>query len=175
MIDLVPIRDRQNPHFAECWGLYESAFPSAERREEWYHHQTMENSCFHFDALVDGEELIGLVGWWGFDSIIYIEHLATFAHLRNRGYGRAILSKFKAMEPTKSLLLEVEHPIDDLTHRRIAFYERAGFVLNHHHYAHPPYRGSEMVELLVMTYPNPITREDLDLFKSSYFPQIHFR
>jgi hypothetical protein len=39
--------------------------------------------------------------------------------------------------PEVPVLLEVEHPTDELSRRRIDFYKRAGFVHNEHKYRHP--------------------------------------
>ncbi|MFI3282752.1 MAG: GNAT family N-acetyltransferase [Rikenellaceae bacterium] len=170
----VNITTKDSCHFAECWELYESAFPENERRTLEYQIETMQRTSYHFDALVDGESLIGVIGWWDFDNIRYIEHLATLPSLRNGGWGKKILGAFK-QESSTMILLEVEHPTDDITHRRIGFYEREGFTLNVHPYSHPPYIGDERVELLVMTYPSPISESGLLEFTQKMFPMVHFR
>lgn len=173
MITRVNIPTPNSPYFDECWGLYECAFPPEERRELGYHIETIMRREFYFDAIMDNGELIGVVGWWDFDDITYIEHLAILPTLRNGGYGRRVLSLLK--QECKTILLEVEHPTDTITQRRIGFYEREGFVLNHHTYIHPPYRGVKWVNLLIMTYPNSISIDELERFKTNYFPIVHFR
>ncbi len=174
MITLINIPTPAALHFEECWELYECAFPPEERRERDYHIETMSRKYFHFDAIIEGDELIGMVGWWDLKSVQYIEHLAVLPTLRNGGYGRRILEFIKS-KSNKVVLLEVEHPTIPIAKRRIGFYEREGFILNPHTYIHPPYRGNEGVNLLIMTYPNAISLDELEHFKRDYFPIIHFR
>jgi hypothetical protein len=60
-----------------------------------------------------------------------------------------------------SAVLEVEPPEDEIKKRRIAFYERCGFHLSKEEYYQPPYQeGGEPVRLMLMSYPEPITRHD---------------
>lgn len=170
------ITQQCDPLFQPSWELYVAAFPEEERRTLLYHLATMQLDNFYFEAIFDNDTLIGIIGWWNFAEVRYIEHLATSPQLRNGGYGKRILSGF-ACESDKPILLEVEHPEDELTKRRIGFYERQGFVLNPHYYAHPSYGDdpNALVALQVMTYPTAITEEDLQHFMQSYFPAIHFR
>ncbi|MFI3301569.1 MAG: GNAT family N-acetyltransferase [Rikenellaceae bacterium] len=175
MITRINIPSSEAEHFDACWELYESAFPPEERREKVYHIETMARKEFHFDAIMDNDKLVGVIGWWNFEHIIYVEHLATLPSMRNCGYGRKILSALKQDRNDKTILLEVEHPTYPIAQRRIGFYEREGFMLNWHTYIHPPYRGTDWVSLLIMTYPNAISNSELETFKSECFPVIHFR
>ena len=53
------------------------------------------------------------------------------------------------------VVLEVEIPADEMSKRRIGFYERLGFKLDNHVYHQPPYReGGEWLEMRLMTYGN---------------------
>lgn len=172
-LELVRVESCDSPLFESCWSLYESAFPEEERREKGYHIETMQREQFHFDAVVEGDSFVGIIGWWDLDTALYIEHFAIVPTLRGGGYGGRILSLIKGIS-AKQVILEVEHPTDPLAQRRIVFYRREGFHLNTHHYSHPPYRGTERVNLLIMSYPDPISEEALERFKERYFPLIHF-
>ncbi len=160
--------------FNKCWRLYTSAFPEEERRPLEYHLEALKRKEFLFEAIFDNEIFVGIICWWSFNEIIYIEHLAIEDNLRSFGYGKKILNLFIG-EHLKPILLEVEAPEDDIKQRRIEFYKRIGFKLNGYNYAHPPYSGCEFVELLVMTYPTAITRGELNRFINECFPIIHFR
>ena len=168
------IVSKEDPVFHLCWDLYCSAFPLEERRELDYQLETLESPYFSFDAIYDCDKLVGFIGLWEFDEIIYIEHLAIFDNMRNGGYGRKVLADLAA-RTSKMILLEVEHPEEEIQHRRINFYKKQGFVMNDHFYAHPSYHGEDPVELLIMTYPQAISSEELDKFKEQNFPRIHFR
>lgn len=51
------------------------------------------------------------------------------------------------------VVLEVEMPTEEMSKRRIGFYERLGFVLDHHVYFQPPYRkGEAFLEMRLMTH-----------------------
>ena len=44
-------------------------------------------------------------------------------------------------------------PTEEMSKRRIGFYERLGFVLDHHVYFQPPYRkGEAFLEMRLMTH-----------------------
>ena len=76
---------------------------------------------------------------------------------RNHGYGGCILLALRAhldtqYAPSIPFVLEVEMPTDDLSRRRIAFYERHGFALwKKCAYMQPPYRPTdEPLPMLLM-------------------------
>ena len=50
------------------------------------------------------------------------------------------------------IVLEVEEPIDELTKRRIGFYQRQGFTIQDMPYQQPPYRkGDDWYPMKLMT------------------------
>ncbi|MFI3262284.1 MAG: GNAT family N-acetyltransferase [Rikenellaceae bacterium] len=177
MISRVPITRENQPLFVKCWNLYVNAFPEEERRTKEYHLDTLKKIEFNFEAILDDEKFVGILCWWSFESIRYIEHFATSPELRGAGYGKIILEQF-IKENNKPVILEVELPDCTLNKRRIAFYERLGFIFNDCDYAHPPYsnkKDDEFLNLKLMTYPKSIDETDVDKFKEQFFPIIHFR
>ena len=128
----------------------------------------MGNPLYHFEIIADTDEFIGFILWWDFEHIRYIEHLAIVPRLRGKGYGQRILKKFTS-RPDIPLLLEVEHPDTEINKRRINFYQRIGFVVNEYEYKQPPYKkcGND-VPLILMTYPNVISKRDIELFCQQY-------
>lgn len=177
MITRKPVKSEKDSYFAPCWSLYEEAFPREERRKLNYQLDTLEREEYHFEALINEcGEFVGFIAWWEFATLRFIEHLATTPASRGRGYGKEVLESFMH-ESTSPVLLEVEHPHNELAARRIKFYERLGFILNPHSYAQPPMDLStdEYLSLLVMTYPHPINKQELKHFKTNYFPKIHFK
>ncbi len=176
MIHRKNISTTQDPLFPFCWELYLAAFPQEERRSLDYHTETMNNEQFHCDVVVDGDLPIGILFWWSLREFVFVEHLATTPAVRGGGYGRQILGELISTSE-RPILLEVEHPEDEISRRRIGFYERMGFVLNDHPYSHPSYQQAEgeFVSLKVMTYPKGITMDELQYFMTSEFPTIHFR
>ncbi|MFI3267174.1 MAG: GNAT family N-acetyltransferase [Rikenellaceae bacterium] len=158
------------------WELYEASFPEVERRGKDYHIETMKLEQFHAEIVLDDDLPIGILFWWDLNNFRYVEHLATTSTQRGKGYGNTILNNFIALSD-KPILLEVEHPTDDLSRRRIGFYERIGFVLNNHPYSQPSYQQIKdtFVNLMVMTYPRAISSDELQKFINEEFSVIHFR
>ena len=99
----------------------------------------------------------GFLAVWEFESFTYIEHFAVDPVLRNSGTGSAMLQEL-VRKYQKQICLEVELPEDELTRRRIGFYERNGFVFNEYPYIQPPIsKGKSPVPLRIMTYGSAIT------------------
>ena len=70
----------------------------------------------------------------------------------------------------KPVILEVEHPEDEQSRRRIAFYQRNGLVLNDQHdYFVPPVRNlKHRLYFHLMSYPTEIDALQFE----RYYPQI---
>ena len=167
------VKDISASLLAEAWKLYESSFPTEERRN-WNQQQAiMQLEAYHFDLVMYNHELVGILLWWEFATIRYIEHFAIQTSQRNSGFGKTCLENFIA-ESDVQVLLEVEKPEDSLKQRRIGFYQRLGFHLNAYDYAHPPYlEGGDFVELLLMSYPDKLREDELQTFKTKGHPVIH--
>ena len=80
--------------------------------------------------------------------------MTTFPSLRNKGYGKDVLEIIKEGNK-KPIVLEAEEPTDEMSIRRISFYQRAGFVMHEYPYLQPPYRkGEQWFPLKLMTFGN---------------------
>lgn len=166
------IKYAEHPLFDSAWNLYLKSFPRHERRHLFTQVKVLREPLYHFEVITDDEQFIGILLWWDLDDVRYIEHFATVPRLRGRGYGAQILQQFIARSPLP-VLLEVEHPTDPVSHRRVDFYRRAGFTLNEHPYTHPPYkRSGTPVSLSLMTYPTAITADDTTHFRTHHHPVI---
>lgn len=167
------IQTTEHKFFMQVWRLYKKSFPAEERRQLRTQKKIMNNPIYHFELITKEERFIGFIFWWEFNNMLYIEHLATQLCLRGKGYGLQIL-KYLMSRQNKSIILEVEHPTDNISKRRIEFYRRAGFVLNTQPYKHPPYKkGGEYVSLMLMTYPDAIKEEELNEFTGKHHLIIH--
>jgi GNAT superfamily N-acetyltransferase len=172
-MEYTSIKNTEDPLFDPAWRLYNKSFPQEERRLLRTQKKIMSHPSYHFEVITGGDGFIGLILWWGFDDVRYIEHLATSPRLRGKGYGRRIMEKFIAGS-TLPVLLEVERPVTEMNKRRIVFYQRMGFVLNGHDYLQPPYKkGGEYLSLMLMTYPGAMTADEAAHFCRLYHPVIH--
>ena len=108
-----------------------------------------------------------------FESFTYIEHFAVDPVLRNSGTGSAMLQEL-VRKYQKQICLEVELPEDELTRRRIGFYERNGFVFNEYPYIQPPIsKGKSPVPLRIMTYGSAITQDTFEEMKRVLYQRVY--
>ena len=116
---------------------------------------------------------VGFLAVWEFEPFTYIEHFAVSPELRNSGSGSAMLQEL-VKQYQKPICLEVELPEDDLTRRRIGFYERNGFVFNEYPYMQPPIsKGKSPVPLRIMTYGGAITQETFEAMKRVLYRKVY--
>ena len=138
--------------------LWLASFPTTERRDTAaQRNNTDKRMNFHCMLAEDDGKAVGFITYWQFEDFCYGEHLATDPACRNHGYGGCILQALRAhldsqYAPSMPFVLEVEMPTDDLSRRRIAFYERHGFALwKKCAYMQPPYRPTdEPLPMLLM-------------------------
>lgn len=139
MLTLTPIHTTDtNYPFVE--NLLHSSFPETERRDdEAQRYNTDHHPSFTCYLITDGDTRVGLFTLWKLNGFHYAEHLATSPEVRNRGYGKLVMEKVIQMIPD-ILVLEVEEPNDEMSIRRIGFYQRCGLKLCEKPYIQPPYR-----------------------------------
>ncbi|PTX22440.1 acetyltransferase (GNAT) family protein [Pontibacter mucosus] len=172
-MNFLRLTDTSHSHFGQAWALYEQAFPLEERRPLAWQRDIMPHAPYHFELILQEEALVGILLWWGFEEVRYIEHLATAPAQRGRGYGKRILESFTNRD-ARPILLEVEPPREEIQQRRIRFYEQGGFTLNHHFYQQPPYHpGLQPLTLLLMSFPEPLTPEAVAHFVNTRHPLIY--
>ncbi len=157
--------------FHQAWELYNDAFPLEERRTLDGQKRVLKRSNYHFEILIDHNQFIGFILWWDLEMFRYIDHFATSKSIRNKGFGKLILNTF-INNDDKSILLEVELPASSIDQRRINFYERLGFKLNLHDYKVPSSVDNRKIDLLVMSYPEAISKETLNRFIINNHPII---
>lgn len=158
------LKDTTDYYFHKAWELYEDAFPLEERRLLDAQCCVMKLPNYYFDITIDKKQLIGFLLWWDFETYRYIDHFATCKQHRNKGFGKLILEKFMVGN-NKPMLLEVELPNSAINQRRIKFYEKIGFKLNQHYYEIPPLKESQSpLQLMLMSYPNQLSKNDVEEF-----------
>lgn len=142
MIKFNPVKTTDTS-YAFVENLLHESFPEEERRDDdMQRYNTDNNPLFTTYLITDDAEYIGLITLWRLSEFLYVEHLATSPSVRNKGYGKMIMQALLNNFPDSKIVLEVELPEDELSKRRIGFYERNGFILCEKPYMQPPYRKS---------------------------------
>ncbi len=154
-----------HPMYKQALELYQISFPLHEQREALSQAEILHEDAYHFDLLYDAEVFVGIILYWERKNDLYIEHFCILPEMRNKQYGQRALSLLQKKQ--KTLILEIDPPVDAISIRRKGFYERCGFVENPYHHIHPPYhKGNNGHELVIMSSPMPISQSVYDDFRA---------
>ena len=102
-MNFIRIDTTNHPLFAACRKIYCNNFPYQEQRslkEQERVFKTYPN--FHFMALTQGEEIVGIITYWRFINCYFAEHLAIGDQYKGNGYGSlpgGTTHKGRAYEP----------------------------------------------------------------------------
>lgn len=153
---------------------YLFSFPECERRDFASLKKLISpDSLFTLYVLLYEEKYVGFLTAWCFDDFYYVEHFAIDESARNGGIGGKALRQFLSTCELP-VILEVERPEDEMSIRRIHFYERLGFKLDNHPYKQPPYRaGGEWLDLYLMTYGDIDMNLHYEEIKNSLHKQVY--
>jgi ribosomal protein S18 acetylase RimI-like enzyme len=121
--------------------LYEQSFPIEERRDFAKLKDIYQNDLLELNLIKLNNQSVGLLNYWHFNTILYIEHLAVSPQYRNQNIASTILAQLNEKYPL--IILEVELPTDEISRRRIRFYQRNGFSIQPYKYFQPAYRKGE--------------------------------
>lgn len=173
-IELHRINDANSDEYIQMERLLTRAFPKDEYRElTEMQVLTESNIKFHNNLIYDNGTFVGLITYWDFGNFFYIEHFAIVPEMRNHGYGRKVMEKVKALL-RHPIVLEVECPTEEMSRRRIGFYERQGFQLWKSEYMQPPYRqGDGFLKLFIMAYGNIHEDRDFENVKTTIHKEVY--
>lgn len=142
--------------------LYELSFPQHERRTTLDFVQTLNHPALEFCSWHDRTgQLCALSSLWQHAHFAYLEYLAISPEHQGCGLGSAILQMIIDNNSKKPLILDIDPPIDTPSRRRLSFYEKMHFHVNHQFsFKHPPYQaGQQPFDMLVLSRPKPLEAE----------------
>ena len=160
--------------FPEVYAIMEQSFPREEYRPYQDQLALMERECYR----IYGEwsaigELRGFMAVWNLHGYCFLEHFAVSPVERNGGLGSAMLRELQGLY-SAPICLEVEPPENELTRRRVAFYERNGFRLNAYPYEQPSLgEGRSPVLLQIMTTGGKLTPEAFETLKRTLYAEVY--
>jgi ribosomal protein S18 acetylase RimI-like enzyme len=167
----------RHPQYVFVEKLLHQSFPLEERRNDAEQRNNTDHNASFFCYLIEENkneteenQLIGFITLWKLNGFYYAEHLATSPEVRNKGYGKHIMEELKQQFADNPIVLEVERPENEMSKRRIGFYQRCGFSLCLQDYIQPAYRkGGKEVPLYLM-YTG---REEIDTCFSQIRDEIY--
>lgn len=158
------ISGAEHPMYEKALELYGISFPYHEQRMPDSQARILGGEDYHFTLIYDKEVFVGIVLYWDAESFIYVEHFCILPEMRNKNYGQRALALLA--QKNKTVILEIDPPVDALSVHRKGFYERNGFIGNPYPHIHPPYHRENVGhDLVVMSSPVSITRAEYDEFK----------
>ncbi len=159
--------------FDEIFPLLEEAFPVTELRIQEDQRNLLQKEAYRLYGVRKDGRFAAVFATWEIDDFLYIEHFAVREDCRNGGYGGMLLDRLLE-EKGRPMVLEVEVPEDDLTRRRVGFYERHGLVYNEYPYLQPPLRkGNELLPLRFMTYPAAVDEQTYERYKKQMYQIVY--
>ncbi len=165
-MEAIRLTDINDPLFSPVWEIYQQSFPLSEQRTLEHQQTALRSPDFYFVVYREAETLIGFIGYWEIDDYLYIEHYAINPALRGGGYGSRILQSL-IQHTQRTLILEIDDITDDVSMRRLHFYQRLGFVMNPYLHPLPHYRDEsehQDAHLRILTYPHAIDASTYERF-----------
>ena len=160
----IEIKSSEDERFEKFRRLYGSSFPIFEQRTSGQQEYAFGCSQYHLSEYWDDDIFVGFISNWEFDRQIYIEHLAVDTTLRGKGYGSRMLDSFVASTP-KTVILEIDPVVDDISRARLRFYESCGSRRNGFRHRHPAYReGYQPHPLVVLSSGRQIPPDEYEEF-----------
>ncbi|WP_420150155.1 GNAT family N-acetyltransferase [Spirosoma sp.] len=143
----------EHPYLSSIQVWYEGSFPIEERRNFSELLQLLSYPDMCLCALVVADRLVGFMIYWQWNDLAFIEHFAIDPAQRGKQVGQQAL-RYLLRNPFRYVVLEVELPNDEISRRRIQFYERQGFALLPFDYVQPPYQPEKpAVPMRLMSVP----------------------
>lgn len=143
--------------------IYLTSFPPDERRP-WEDVVCPGDNPQLLTVRADGGCAVGLLTYWDFGNVVYIEHFAVTAEMRSKGLGEMALQSFITSVAPRPVVLEAEPPAADnpFAVRRLEFYLRNGFDILTRDYIQPPYTAtSKPVPLYLLSTAPDVSASNL--------------
>ena len=160
--------------FQTIFSIMEKSFPEGEIRTFEKQSTLLSDNRYNIITKSDeNNEIIGFIAYWEFKNFIYVEHFALLPENRGRGEGTALLKEL-VKSASKIIVLEIEFPIDSESKRRLAFYERQGFIGNNYAYIQPSMRSNTLpVPMKLMSYAKRLERTEFEEIKQTLYREVY--
>lgn len=111
--------------------IYDLSFPAYERFPFEFLLQASQSASFHFNALMDDDEVVGLMVFLNDEKYLYLFFFAIDGSIRSCGYGSKAIHLLKDTYKNLTIFGSVEIPDETSSNyeqrvSRIKFYERNG-------------------------------------------------
>lgn len=160
--------------FESLYKVMENSFPSIERRDFKGQKKLFNKDFYNVIGYKDSNDKVcAFLAFWKFDEFNFVEHFAVDESLRGEGIGTKLFNHY--LESTDKLtVLEVEPPEDEISTRRIKYYERMGMKMNDYNYMQPPLqKGKPLIPLKIMSYENELMDHEFNNIKRCIYKTVY--
>ena len=160
--------------FESLYKVMENSFPSIERRDFEGQKKLFNEGFYNVIGCKDSNDKVSaFLAFWKFDEFNFVEHFAVDESLRGEGIGTKLFNHY--LESTDKLtILEVEPPEDEISTRRIKYYERMGMKMNDYDYMQPPLQqGKPLIPLKIMSYENELMDHEFNNIKRCIYNNVY--
>ena len=174
MVEFKRMMNTESNDFQQVWNLYVDSFPKNERRDIAGQAHILKLKNYYCQSVYKDELCVGLLFWWDFKTLKYIEHLAIIPTRQNEGLGSLIMKNFLNQDNSKLILLEVEPPITEIQKKRVQFYKKLDFKMNGYNYMQPAYqKTTKPIPLTLLTFPSLLNNENYQEFITTCHSEIY--
>lgn len=153
----------EGPVYTAAMKLYAESFPIYEQRTPKAQKKVMACEPYQFLLIYDGDCFVGFLTCWETDAFIYVEHFCVDPQLRGQKYGQRALKLLHSRG--KTIILEIDPPVDTISIRRKRFYERLGYKENSFPHVQLRYReGYGDFRMTVLSYPKELSTTEYAAF-----------
>ncbi len=165
--------------FDNMYSLLKISFIADELRPYNQQKALLKKSIYHVFAEreADTNQLRAFIALWDLKDFVFVDYFAVHPIYRNQGIGQKILQEVFDMTQ-KNICLEIETPVNEITNRRLRFYQRNHFKLCNYDYKQPPVaKGNAPVSLSLMSSRDIQHEKDFknickEVYKFMYKPFI---
>lgn len=160
--------------FDSLYEVMENSFPSIERRKYEEQKDLFYKDIYNVIGYKDNHDKVcAFLAFWKFKDFNFIEHFAVDDSLRGKGIGTKLLKKY--LDNNNNLtVLEVELPEDEISTRRIKYYERMGMELNEYDYLQPPLqKGKPLLPLKIMSYGKKMKYHEFSGLRDGLYKNVY--
>ena len=159
--------------FEKFYSMLKTSFPRVEYRSFNGQKALLNKDIYEIMFCFDGETIIGAMSFWHLDRFVFIEHFVVDESVRGRGVGTKMLENIKS-RTNGFVILEVELPYNEISKKRISFYEQNGFIYNDFEYFQQPLNeGDEPLPLRIMSHPERLCEREFEVIRNRLVKAVY--
>ena len=160
--------------FDDVFSLMQKSFPKNEYRTYENQKKLLKSKYYKIVPYFGNEkELLAFAAVWEFESFKFVEHIAVSEKCRGMGIGSKIMRDIIEKSDT-DIILEIEPPNDEISTKRLRFYEKLGFKSNDYAYLQLPLnKNDKPIPLKILSYPQALGEQKFKNIKKIIYSNVY--